>query len=258
LSSTASNGRRPAEQLEEQDRGGIDVGSAVDRLPGELLRGHILDGAEHDAVAREVLRRPAAAHLGEPEVEEFRVLVAVGSRDDPDIVGLDVAVNHTERVRGAEGGERLADEPHEPRRVGRTVREDGPDRPAAAELHGVEESAVRKRSVVEDPDRVWMLEPLCVLHLAKEARLERGGIVRRPLDYLERDSLAGGIRALGLVDGSEAAAADLQAQDEAAESLAHATLAGRSVDTSKDAASLTWGRRGRATGRPGQRASTAS
>ncbi len=76
------------------------VGSGRDvAIAARLLRGHEAHGADHVARVRE--GRLAVEHAGDPEVEDARVRrPPIGEEE---VRGLEIAVNHAERVRGPEG-----------------------------------------------------------------------------------------------------------------------------------------------------------
>ena len=98
-----SEGISTRDHLVEDDSGREDVGLRPGRLAPQLLRGHVADGAEHDAGGRARRRHPGErrirlrhAHaLGQAEVENLEV--AVVAHDD--VLGLQVPVHDPLVVR---------------------------------------------------------------------------------------------------------------------------------------------------------------
>ena len=86
----------------------VDVDATVHRLPLDLLRCQVVDGAEDLPAAGEA--RDGRGVLGQSEVAEIRVLAAAGRPRDQDVRRLDVAMDEPARMGGVERGRDLAEE----------------------------------------------------------------------------------------------------------------------------------------------------
>ncbi len=176
-------GPLPREALEEDDAERVDVGAPVHVVLGaDLLRGHVVGGADRVAGARQAVR--GALVPREPEVRDARppALPALVGAGEDQVRGLEVAVDDARAVRGVHGVGDLAQELRRvPRRepaVAQPLLERGP----GAVLHGVEE-APAVLSPVEDAHEPRVVEPRGDRNLPLEAREERGVVVDRGLDH---------------------------------------------------------------------------
>ena len=99
----------PRDHLVEHRPEGEHVGAGVDLLPLELLRRHVLDGADHGALGRQAPARrvgvdvisptsPAADRFREPEVEELHARPR-----EHHVAGLQVAMDDPLPVRRVQG-----------------------------------------------------------------------------------------------------------------------------------------------------------
>ncbi len=101
----------PGDHLVEHDADGIEVAPRVDLVGGErLLRRHVLGGPHEHAGHRQApLPGYVRPQLGDPEVDQLqnRLRPLVG---DEDVLRLEIAMGHPERVGGLERVQDLADE----------------------------------------------------------------------------------------------------------------------------------------------------
>src|SRR6185503_18034733 len=98
----------------------VDVRSAVERLPPQLLRTHELRRSENDAGRRELVGAAGIRILGETEIQDHRALTSIVARAEHDVLGFEIAVYDAQRVRRFEAARDIlyhlnrAVERHEP------------------------------------------------------------------------------------------------------------------------------------------------
>jgi hypothetical protein len=159
----AAEGTLPHQQLVEDHANREHVAASVEGLAAHLLRAHVVDGPDHHAGLREP--RVAAEELGDPEVHDLGGAVI----EQPDVAGLDVAMDDPALVRV---GEPAADLDHDVellRERERLVRaKERLEVDAREHLHGDEGDAPVLAELVNDDD-VRVLETACRLGLLEEA-----------------------------------------------------------------------------------------
>ena len=216
---------RLVERDAERELVAARVGAAA-----ELLGGHVRGRAHHRAGARQILRQRRLATgdggIGRRGTRDRRA----GRRDQPEVgdahaavlreqhvVGLEVAVNEAERVRGHEPAtglhERVDDRVDRPRRE----LEPAAQRAALRELHR-DVDLIAERADLVDLDHVAVIDLRHRLRLAEQPRprLTRAGAGAQQLD---RD-LAIEVRIVRGVDDAHAARAQLAEDDEPADRVA--------------------------------------
>ena len=162
--------RLTAEQLVHDRAERVDVAALIDRHAAGLLGRHVRGRADHRAgrgLKADVLV-VAVDQLGDTEVEQLDQLAAIRGRRDHDVVGLEIAVDHADGVRGAEP---IADL-HEHRERARQI--DPAARPLAEaaprqQLHDDERRAVGQLDEVGDVDDVAMADAVDRLGFLEEA-----------------------------------------------------------------------------------------
>ena len=151
----------------------------VDRHAAGLLGRHVRGRADHRAgrgLEADVLV-VAVEQLGDAEVEQLDELGAVGGRDDDHVVGLEVAVDDADGVRGLEAVADLHEHGERARQV------DAGARPlaealAAQELHDDERRAVVELDEVGDVDDVAVADAVDGARLLEEPQRRRRGAAR--------------------------------------------------------------------------------
>ena len=191
------------EQLIEDDAEGVEVAPGVHHrgpLGPELLGRRVADLAEEDPGAGQVARLDAGVqHLGDPEVDQLDLGLAVGIGGEHQVVGGDVAMDEPLGMEIADGAQRLlGDLQGEPQGGGAAVAQDLLQRHAVDELHDDEGGAVvlvdgeidevRDVGVPElDGDPGLALEPGLELGVGDELRahhLDDPHVVEEPVAYL--------------------------------------------------------------------------
>ena len=92
------------------DARAVQVGAVVHLAADGLLGREELRRAHDEAGLRLLRSRPARRDLRDPEVEDLEALAAAGQRDEPEVLGLEVAVDDACSVRLGEPGEELLQE----------------------------------------------------------------------------------------------------------------------------------------------------
>ncbi|CAH0327155.1 hypothetical protein SRABI128_05819 [Microbacterium sp. Bi128] len=171
--------RLPArDHFVEHDPDGIDVAAGICLFAQDKFGGDVGDGP--DQGARAGGRRDSACQA---EVAELDPPV-VG---DQDVFGLDVPVDHSGGVRGAEAfDDRIDQRQGQPRRQGALVIEDIPQRVALDEFHDqIGEPAVL--ALVQDAHDVWVGEPGGSLGFAAQPIEELRVVSQMGMEHLQRD-----------------------------------------------------------------------
>jgi hypothetical protein len=102
--------RQPAgEHREQRHRQLVDVGDHRRRLAEEALRRHV-GGRAADAAVLGRRRRRRGELLGDPEVEQHRVLATVDAGDQHHVLGLEIAVDQAAGVEGVDRVGELAEQ----------------------------------------------------------------------------------------------------------------------------------------------------
>ena len=204
LRGAAGERRPPGEQLVSHRAKGVDIHAVVEmRIGRRLLRRHVGRRAEGHARRRQgILSRGLTHRLRDAEVHDQRV--ATGEHH---VVGLDVAMDHAERVRVRERVGHLAEDAHRlgDRKLADTI-EPRAQRLAVDVRHHVEEKALDGARVVEGQDmRVRQLGRDFDFP-EKSLGSERGGELGT--EHLDGD-LAPVAHVVGEVDGRHPAGAEL-------------------------------------------------
>ncbi len=226
------------EHAVEQHAERIDVGAGVDLGAEDLLGGHDRGRADEAAgggeAGRADLRR---RQLGDAEIEELDPAGRTGL--DGDVARLDVAVDDPGGVRGPErGAERLEDLERLLQREALAGREQGVERGAAEELHGVERAPVLERADIEDLNDPGVVEQVDDLDLAHEPlhhpRRHRQHVVEDlHRSRVKRDAV------MGAVDGAAAAFGEVGVYHVVARAIP-----GRSCPRGKGSSAITTGSSG--------------
>jgi hypothetical protein len=200
-----------AQQLVEHDAGGVEVARDARRGPADQLGRHVLGGAADVAFLAGAARRIDQA--GDAEVDDLHRGPAAAPLIDDDVVGLDVGVDHAGEVRLLEAAQHLAHDVDQVLAGERAARHQLGQRRAGQVLHHQVQQAVEALAVVDDRDRVGMVEPRRRQRLVVEA-LDQLGVGGQLLgEDLDRDG-ASQRDLVGLVDRTRAADADARAQPE--------------------------------------------
>ena len=186
----------------------VDVGALLDVHAAALLGRHVRGRSHHDAGLRALALVGVAHQLGDAEVEQLGVRIAVLRLHDPDVVGLEIAVDDPLPVRRLQRLADLAQQP--PRLVGleRAALQAIGQALAVEKLHREVVALVGQPPEREDVDDVRVADLVDGARLVDEPahQLRVRGDVRR--QNLDRDALADhGLD--GRVDRPHPALADL-------------------------------------------------
>ena len=161
--------RVPRQTLEENAAERVHVGARVDRIAEELLGTHVLGRADHEPALRQRVFLRIVHRLGDAEVDDLGDLFARAIARDDDVVGLEIAVDDAELVRGVQSVGDLAREVDRAARVeGAVFLENGRQRLTVDVLHHEVDDLVRF-AVVEDRGDVRMQNASGVRRLARES-----------------------------------------------------------------------------------------
>ena len=130
-----------------------DVGARVEMLEPQLLGGHVLDRAAHDAGPDHLLDAERIAHEGQSEVEHLHVAVIA----QHDVIGLDVAVDDAGRLGRGQRACHLREDVDDLADVESALRHPLAKRDAFHELGGDERMIVDLSDLV-DGENVRMVE----------------------------------------------------------------------------------------------------
>ena len=197
--------RLPDETLVEHAAERVHVRPPVDLLPGDLLGGDVVDGAQQVAVVADsgLLGDP----LREAEVRQVDVVGAVGAgaRVEQHVGGLHVAMHEAARVGRIQGARHLREDADRVRRVQTAALQTLLEVTPLDVAHGDEEDVLGRPGLV-DRDDVRMVDRRSQLRLAQEAVAERLVLGEARSEQLERD-LPLEPQILGQVDDAHAAQA---------------------------------------------------
>jgi hypothetical protein len=194
-----SNGATPRAELEQHDRDRPHVAALVDVARGAHLLGrHVERGA--DGGLRDGQLRLATDELGDAEVEQDHARGTIGVRPKVGVriarqeyvVGLDVAMNHVQRVRLGQTRARLTRDPHRLRdREGpAAIQESGKVCPLQ-ELHHEERQPLGSRAHVEHAHHVRVTHACDELSFTREPLANLVDVRHLRAQHLERDALTG-------------------------------------------------------------------
>ena len=169
------------EQLVGENAQRVDIGCGGELVSERLLRCHVRRGAEHLAGPRGH-RAGVADHLGNAVVGHLHGAV----RGEQQVLGLDVSVEDTGRVRVLQRGARGKNDAACRLRRDALSRESLPDRPALQQLHD-EQTQALVFDVVVDRHDVGMLQRGQQARLADEAAPHRGIGRERARELLDRN-----------------------------------------------------------------------
>ena len=178
--------RLPDETLVEHAAERVHVGAPVDLLPGDLLGGDVVDGAQQVAVVAD------SGLLGDPsreaEVRQVDVVGAVrpGPRVDKHVGWLHVAMHKAARVGSIQGARHLREDPDRVRRVQTAALQTLLEVTPVDVAHGDEENVLGRPGLV-DRDDVRMVDRGGQLRLAQEAIAERLVLGEARSEQLEGD-----------------------------------------------------------------------
>ena len=197
-------GNLAGEHLEEHATERVDVSARVGVASGDLLRRHVVDGADDGSLRGQAGGR--VRPLGHPEVRQVGVLGAIGDGDQ-DVRRLDVAVHQALGVGGVERRGALREQIDRPARIERSRFTDDLAQVGADDVVHHEEHEPFLFSGVVDRDHVGVVDRRGDPHLAPEALPERRVIGQLGRQHLQRvDALQRDVR--HPVDDPHAAAAD--------------------------------------------------
>jgi hypothetical protein len=212
--------RLTAEQLVHDRAERVDVAAVIDRHAPGLLWRHVCRRTDHGS--RGGLKADvfvlAVDQLGDAKVEQLDELGTVGGRYDDDIVGLEIAMDDADCMRGAEAITDLHEHGECAREVDASA---GPlaEALAAEQLHDDERRAVLQLDEVGDVDDVAMTDAVDRLRFLKKPQhgVAPARIVRA--QQLERD-LAAELDVLGPIHVAHAAFAEQLVEPVGTEHLA--------------------------------------
>ena len=198
----------PGDALVEQHAHRVQVRSHVDGPAAELLGRHVVGAADDDVSASIVpLSTSARTRLADAEIDELDHDVAFDVADDHDVVGLDVAVDDTGRVRRGQAGEQLASDVDQRDDRQLHLVEDVGERAAFLQLHHHVRRAVVEHAHVVDLSDVGMAERSADARFAAEPREHVRALLLGEASDFDRDAVADrGV--LALVHGAVAARAE--------------------------------------------------
>ena len=150
---SGGNGGRPGEHLVEDDRRRVEIASPVERLPQDLLGGHVGARARRDARVGRPLPAFAGDALRDAEVRELHDAVAAHEH----VLRLDVAMHDAERVERGERAEQLLEIGQRAQGVSRRHGAGSAQRARAT----WREMTARERLAVDELDRAARSVPPC-------------------------------------------------------------------------------------------------
>ena len=158
------------EHLEQDHAGRVDIRATIDEPAERLLRRHVRRRADHESRARQRVRtecrRGIAHQLDDAEVDDLDALPAAHRHEDH-VVGLEVAMHETLRVRVRNAVEDLPREHERLPRWKRAVIDALAERDAADLLHDEKQHTALDEHV-DGGDQVRVLEQPQRIRLARE------------------------------------------------------------------------------------------
>ncbi|MEQ9074368.1 MAG: hypothetical protein RLP09_10980 [Sandaracinaceae bacterium] len=203
----AREGQLAHEQLVRDHAERVDVRARVDRLPQPLLRRHVVGGPEDVSLVREADPAPLGHGLGEPEVEQRDVLSS--ARVHHDVLGLEVTVHHSQRVRARHARRDLPEQRE--RALGpeaTLVHDQVSERAPLEQLHDEVVEALGREAELVDADHVRVVEHARRARLPGEARDGQVAVGGVRLQHLHRH-LAAEVRGVGQIHHADAAPTEL-------------------------------------------------